>query len=147
MWLDYVGTYQISSDAKPEDTLGIAFGIYMDWGHRFEEWEGSSVLGLLSDSSFAIEDLPSHYLGFFMAATGLSRAQAFALLGGVEGTKEEPTRDIENHTYNPWVDDKSVPWPTLMTSLMPTPIESGANTWEFVGGSCRGFACNVVSVP
>jgi hypothetical protein len=137
VWFRYVGTYQISSDAKPEDALGIAFGMYKDWGHRFEEWEGSLALGFGNDTSFAIEDLPSHYIGFFMAATGLTREQTFAILGGVEGTNEEPTRDIKNHTYNPWVGDKSVPWPALVTSLMPIPIESGANAWQFVGGSAR----------
>jgi RHS repeat-associated protein len=147
VWFRYIGTYQISSDAKPEDALGIAFGIYQDWGHRFEEWEGSFALGRGNDTSFAIEDLPSHYIGFFIAATGLSREEAFAILGSVRGTSQEPTRNTKNRTYNPWVDDNSVPWPALVTSLMPTPIASGTNTWEFVSGSCEGFACNLVSDP
>jgi hypothetical protein len=147
VWFQYVGTYRISGNAEPEDALGIALGMYMDWGHRFEEWEGSFALGFGDDTSFAIEDLPSHYIGFARAATGLSPEETFAVLGQFQGTDDEPPRNIKNHTYNPWVDDKSVPWSDLFASLMPTPIDSGDNTWVFVRGSCAGFGCNLVSDP
>jgi RHS repeat-associated protein len=142
VWVQYIGTYQISSDVNPQEALQIALGIYMDWGHRFEAWEGSAPGG--GGTSFAIEDLPSHYVGFFGAATGLSREQVFTLLGNFKGTNEEPTRDIKNHTYNPWVDDESVPWPSIM---IMTPIGSGPHTWRFVGGTCGGFLCNLLTNP
>jgi RHS repeat-associated protein len=134
----FIGTYWVSSD-EPYDAVEIALGIYMDWSHRFERWEGT-IEFFGKGTTFAIEDLPSHRLGFFIKDKGLHPAEAFALLGGVEGTNKKPTRDIKNHTFNPWVDGESVPWPSPMTV---TPIESGSDTWEFVGAECEGFGCGI----
>ena len=140
----YIGTYQVSGRASAQDATGIALGIYMDWSHKFETWEGSFAFGFGDDTSYAIEDLPTHWIGFFAAAKGISPAEVFMKLGGVEGTDEEPPRDIKNHTFNSWVDDESVPWPS---SLTITPVGSGPNTWEFIGANCEGFACNDLTKP
>jgi len=142
MW--YIGTYRISSDASAQKAIRIALGIYRDWSRRFEAWEGSFPFGTGNNTSYAIEDLPSHWVGFFAKAKGISTAEVFMNLGGVEGTNEEPPRNIRNKTFNPWVDGESVSWPDPLTI---TPIGSGPSTWEFVGGRCEGFACNVLTDP
>jgi RHS repeat-associated protein len=46
---------------------GVAVGIYRDFSRRFEDWQGGFPLGLGSDSSFALEDLPSNYIGLLVA--------------------------------------------------------------------------------
>ena len=143
-WLRYIGHYQITSGAISQDATGIALGIYMDWSHKFETWEGSFAFGFGDDTSYAIEDFPTHWVGFFAKSKGISPAEVFMNLGGVAGTDEEPPRDIKNRTFNPWVDGKSVPWPSPLTI---TPIGSGPSTWEFAGASCEGFACNVLTDP
>jgi hypothetical protein len=91
----FVGSYSVSGAATEDQIIGIALGIYMDWSIRFEGWEGGLFFGfaeLFSDTSFAIEDLPSHYIGFFAAANNISTAEVFEMLGGVEGTNAAPPR-------------------------------------------------------
>jgi len=122
----YVGTYNVSSEASEKDAIEIALGIYMDWSHKFESWE-KSIGG--TNTSYAIEDLPSHYIGFYIQAYARGdRRKVFAMLGGIEGTNEEPPRDVKNQTFNPWVDGASVPWPNAMVMQ---PIRSGISTWTF----------------
>lgn len=125
----FVGYYRISSDLKPEDAEGVALAIYMHWSIGFEAWEGTLPGG--DATSFAIEDLPTHYLSFYMAANNLSREQAFALLGAFEGTEEDPTREVKNYGFNPMVQDEEGnynegSWPEAMQI---TPIEDG---WEHI---------------
>ena len=42
--------------------------MYRDWSHKFETWEGSFPLGRGDNTSYAIEDLPTHWIGFFATA-------------------------------------------------------------------------------
>jgi len=141
--LIYQGRYQISGEARPEDAIGIAYGIYQDWSHRFEAWEGTMAFGRGKNTSFAVEDLPSHHIGFYTAAYHVSVSDVLAALGGVEGTNAEPPRNVKNHTFEPVVKNtegqyERVPWPSWMTV---TPIGSGQNTWTFVDDRCQGKFC------
>ncbi|MEJ5311827.1 MAG: RHS repeat-associated core domain-containing protein [Anaerolineae bacterium] len=141
--LIYQGRYQISGEARPEDAIGIAYGIYQDWSHRFEAWQGTIAFGRGKNTSFAIEDLPSHHIGFYTAAYHVSVPDVFEALGGVESTDAEPPRNVKNHTFEPVVKNaegqyERVPWPSWMTV---TPIGSGQNTWTFVDDRCEGVFC------
>lgn len=122
--LSFVGYYYVSGDADL-DAVGVAYAIHQHWSIAFEAWEGTLPGG--EATSFAIEDLPSHHVGFFMAANGLSRDQAFALLGEFEETNEDPTRSVKNYSFTPLVQDESgnyshVSWPEAMQI---TPIDNG----------------------
>ena len=138
------------------DSEGISLGIYMDWSRRFELWE-ASVFVFGTNTSYAIEDLPSHYIGFFSKARGLSHAEAFANLGGVEGTNQEPPRLLDwplgtwettkNVEFTPRVQDgegnwHNVPWPDAMTI---TPIGSESGLWSFQRAECQGTFCWITS--
>jgi RHS repeat-associated protein len=156
----YIRNYQIPGEATMDDAIGIALGIYMDWSIAFEAWEGSTmVLGVPvgMNTAFAIEDLPSHYAGFWAAATELSTGVFFARLGGVEGTDEEPPRatdrltgnipEIKNYEFTPKVQDETghwhnVPWPN---SLTITPIGSESGLWTFQSAECKGNVCSMTS--
>jgi hypothetical protein len=81
-------------------------------------------------TSFAVEDLPSDYLGFVMAARHLSPAQTFAYLGAVTGSNTQPTRAVRNYAFSPLVNGVQVPWPR---ELAITPIGSETGAWRFVG--------------
>ncbi|MGC8960808.1 MAG: RHS repeat-associated core domain-containing protein, partial [Chloroflexia bacterium] len=126
------GEYIISDEAAPEQAVGIALGIYEDWSIRFEAWEGSFPGPIGDDTSFAIEDLPSHYVGFYAATTGVSPDAVFwNHLGGIEGTNQTPARSVKNSEMTPkvpvggnsWV---NVPWPDAI-AIAPVPM--GSNTW------------------
>jgi len=153
--LTYIGHYQVSSKATPKDAVGTALGMYMDWSMRFELWESTiSIFGV--NTAFAIEDLPSHYIGFYAAARGISPAEVFANLGFVEGTDQEPPRftdwppgnwEIKNFQFTPRVQDdegnwQNIPWPDAMTI---TPIGSESGLWEFQSAECQGTFCFITA--
>jgi len=153
--LTYVGNYQVSGDATPEDTVGIALGIYMDWSMKFELWEASVfIFGI--NTAFAIEDFPTHYVGFFAKDKGVSYAEVFANLGFVEGTDQEPPRftdwppanwEIKNFKFTPRVQNEegnwqNIPWPNAMTI---TPIGTDSGLWDFQGAECQGTFCWITS--
>ncbi len=88
-------TYMIS--AGVDDPLGVALGIYEDWSVAFEAWEGQFPFNLFTTSSFSVEDLPSHYLGFVAAARGFDPndmssffANYASVLGPVESATQKP---------------------------------------------------------
>ena len=154
----YMEHYQVSSEATPGNAVEIALGMYMHWSMGFELWESTvSVFGIRT--AYAIEDLPSHYIGFYAKASGLSYAEAFANLGFVEGTDQEPPRitpwppwnpsawnwEVKNVFFTPRVQDgggnwHNIPWPDAMTV---TPVGSGSGLWEFRGAECRGNLCGI----
>jgi hypothetical protein len=91
--LIFVGIYYVSGDATPDQAIGIALGIYMDWSVKFEAWQAITIIGPGSLSSFSMEDLPSHCVGFYAAATGQSVEQVLAQLGGDwRRTSQEPPK-------------------------------------------------------
>jgi RHS repeat-associated protein len=70
------GVYEIRGDlVEPEQVEGVMLAMYEHWSKRFEYFEGSiPIFG--RGTSFAVEDLPSHHLGFY-EATGMSREEIF----------------------------------------------------------------------
>jgi len=143
------GKYMVSGEATEEQAIGIALGIYEDWSIRFEAWEGSFPGPIGDDTSFAIEDLPTHYVGFYAAATGNDPATVFwNYLGGVEGTNQEPPRGVKNGEFMPMVQGEGgkwvhVPWPEAMTI---TPVPMGPDTWWPINVGCY-FLCWGSSPP
>ena len=148
----YTGHYQVSGQVSEQQIIDVAFGIYTDWSWRFENWEGDFPRVLLSPyTRFAIEDLPSQYIGFFAAAHDLTYQQVFACyLGGVKVVHDEPphividnnpidpdllpeVRRLENETFEPLVETESGwqhrPWSMMMRI---TAVPDSAQTWHFL---------------
>ncbi|MBE2199188.1 MAG: hypothetical protein IAE79_11290 [Anaerolinea sp.] len=149
----YTARYWIAGSVAEPDALRVALGVYLDWSRRFESWQGEpprSIAGPLT--SFAIEDLPSQYVGFFAAARGLSYAQVFGCyLGGMETAVADPphfdfaansaeshdllkmTR-LRNDTFTPLVQTEEGwqhrPWPE---GMQLTAVGSKPGTWYFLG--------------
>ena len=158
----YSARYWISGDLTQEDVLSTALGIYLDWSVRFEAWQGEPPRSIAAPrTSFAIEDLPSQYLGFFAAAHGLDCADVVAcLLGPVEGSDDTPphlvfwdpradldspeligVRRVVNVEFTPkvptdeaWI---NVPWPEPMHM---EPAEPGHQCWLFVDDATWYFS-------
>jgi hypothetical protein len=151
--MGYTATYYISGHLSLKDVTAAALGIYLDWSTRFEEWQGQPPQGLVGPlTPFAVEDLPSQYLGFYAQANGVPIEQLFACyLGPVSGSEEGPpdfvasetitnegegwagiTR-LQNRSFTPLVETESgwqhVDWPVPLQMM---PIASGSNTWQFL---------------
>jgi len=147
----YTGHYLIAGHLNEEEVVRVALGVYMDWSYRFEAWQGQlprSLVGPLT--AFAIEDLPTHYVGFFAAANGLEIAEVFACyLGEVEATDttpphflvadtsesgalDVPVKRLTNEKFMPMVlmdeEWQNVPWPP---GLQLVPIDSASGLWAF----------------
>lgn len=88
----YTGSYAISGDLDLAGATTAAMGIYLDWSVRFEGWQAGPPQGLLGPTSpFAVEDLPSQYLGFMAAAYNVPVARLVACyIGPVTGSDDGP---------------------------------------------------------
>lgn len=147
----YERTYWISPKVTPDQIVGVALGIYEDAGRRWEEWQGGFPIGT---SRYALEDLPSNYLGFVRAANGWSESYAYSFLGKMNavGAKVQPhcawgncqgssqPKLPNNYEHQPlvlsggqWV---HVAWPN---ELQITPISSSADTWLFQSDATSGI--------
>ena len=144
----YKAQYWVSGDVTPDQVTGVALGIHMDFNTRFERWQGE--WGDPTHSSFAIEDLPSDYIGFYAAKTGMTYDRIFGdHLGGVEGRKEEPPRHVKNYQFAPMVGDAAgnyvnVPWPK---ALDITPIKSDSGCWRFTSAEQSYVKFKDIIVP
>lgn len=147
----YSAVYWVSSQAQQADVLSIALGIYYDWSIRFETWESQMPRWFAAPfSPFAVEDLPSHYLGFFAKSHQMTIEEVFACyLGPVTGSDEGPpelvlpddtvtTTDtgivrLENRSFTPMVETSNgwqqVNWPK---SLRMNSVTSSFNTWRYL---------------
>ncbi len=147
----YTGNYLVSGDLMPDEATEAALGIYMDWSIRFEQWQGSLPRNLVGPfTPFSIEDLPTQYIGFMEAATGIERSVLFAcFLGQVETADPPPHLWYEpgtpadgvtlprvgrliNKSFQPLILTASgwekVNWPL---PLRLSPLPSGQSTWVF----------------
>ena len=90
----YSGSYYVSPEVTRANEMGVALGIYRDWSVRFEGWQSElpqTLVGMLSP--YAVEDLPSQYVGFFAKANGLTVPEVFACyLPNTRVTEESPPR-------------------------------------------------------
>jgi hypothetical protein len=148
-------SYWVSGGINSEQVVPIALGIFMDYERRWENWQGTFPTGW---SSYFVEDLPSDYLGFYMAATGKTLGQTVLQLGPQEWNNSGPSRfgvgvcDIgcflpnpsaalptsvlcpvlsRNYDFTPYVNGQNVPWPQGLQ--LPPPISSSPTTWQYVG--------------
>lgn len=149
----YVGHYSISQHVQNEQVFAVALGIYLDWSIRFEAWQARLPHSMAGPfTSFALEDLPSQYLGFYANSHNIPIEQVFACyLGPVEGTEEgpphfelQPEADgsdiwpdvvrLQNKTFTPLIETdngwRPINWPD---DLQLTPVVSSPETWQFVG--------------
>ncbi|MCB8987325.1 MAG: hypothetical protein H6661_06210 [Ardenticatenaceae bacterium] len=148
----YTAAYRVSGNVRPTQIIGVAWGIYKDWSWRFEDWQGSLPRNLVNPfTPFAIEDLPSQYIGFFAAARDLTYKQVFACyLGGAKTAHEAPphliidedsdqggllpdVERLENESFEPLVETpagwRHRPWTAAMRL---TAVPTGPETWFFL---------------
>ena len=145
----HTATYRVSGYLPKEQVITAALGIYMDWSLRFEAWQGGLPRGLFGPlTPFAIEDLPTQYLGFVEDARQLNRAELFTCyldevetadspphLVITEPEQNDPIPEIErltNETFEPLVPTKAgwqhVEWPE---ALQMDALPSSSITWMF----------------
>ncbi|MBX2998598.1 MAG: hypothetical protein KF893_08825 [Caldilineaceae bacterium] len=149
----YSAHYLVSGEIPDEKILGVALGIYQDWSRRFEAWEAKPPHGLFGPfTSFAIEDLPSHYVGFFATVHHVDPFYVLACyLGGVESVENAPPRlaypenlpgstaqgelpvqHLVNKTFAPMVWGpggwRNIPWPKNMRMEA---ISTSSKLWRF----------------
>jgi hypothetical protein len=151
--LGYTAAYYISGHLSQTDVTAAALGIYLDWSMRFEEWQAQPPQGLVGPlTPFAVEDLPSQYLGFYAQANDVTVEQLFACyLGPVSGSEEGPPdivmsdtianeedgwagiARLQNRSFTPLVETESgwqhIDWPV---PLQMTPMASSTHTWQFL---------------
>lgn len=150
----YTAHYLVSGNVPPGEVIDVALGIYLDWSYRFETWQGQPPRSLVGPlTAFAIEDLPSHYIGFFAAAHDLSVGQLFACyLGSVEGQDSGPPsfiffenltqadslllapvmQQLTNTEFRPMVQTETgwhhVSWPPPMQMV---PSQASGQYWQY----------------
>lgn len=68
----YVSEYAILKQPGPAERASVGWGIYLNSQHHFEQWQGGGWVSPATEwwrgSSYANEDLPSDYLGYYAAA-------------------------------------------------------------------------------
>ncbi|MBK8987259.1 MAG: hypothetical protein IPM39_14470 [Chloroflexi bacterium] len=156
----YTAQYHVAGSVAENEIIGVALGIYGDWSWRFEDWQGSLPRSLVNPMTpFAIEDLPSQYVGFFAAVRNLTHKQVFACyLGGVKAAQEEPphlviatdptdpnalpgVQRLTNESFEPLVETEDGwqhrPWPAAMRL---TAVPGGPTTWLFLAQETWYFA-------
>lgn len=158
----YRATYRIARDLPRSKVLGVALGIYQDWSRRFEQWEDQPPRAFFGPlTSFAIEDLPSHYIGFFSVVHNVDPAYVLACyLGGVKAVETAPPRlvypedmagtsaldalpvqHLTNKTFTPMVWGpggwRNVPWPK---SMRMQSIGASSGLWHFDADETWYFA-------
>lgn len=150
--MGYTAYYYVSDNISQENIIPVALGIFMDWSVRFEEWQQQMPHGLAAQfTSFAIEDLPSHYIGFFAAANQMEYASVFTCyLGIASATNVAPPHlqltaasntsplpavsKLQNRTFVPMVQNEAgrwvhVSWPKRMRIFAATADEG---MWRFI---------------
>lgn len=151
----YSAAYQIADQLDPSLATAAALGIYLDWSIRFEAWQAEPPQGLLGPTSpFAVEDLPSQYVGFMAAAldTPVDRLIS-CYLGPVSGSNEGPPdvvpanqtaaidgwagfARLDNPSFFPMTRTDGVwdhtRWPE---PLQMSPLAPGPDTWRFVSAA------------
>jgi hypothetical protein len=140
-------TYWVEGQVREDQITGVALGILADWSNRFEIWQGTfSFIPRVNRSSFAIEDLPSNFLGFYKELTGKSNREiVMEDLGGciTPPDSEPPDRwnwefdDAKNYSMQPKVLNESGEWiyrqwPSHMQSLLDSVITEDEGLWRFL---------------
>lgn len=129
----YTAHYLVSGDVSPEETMEVALGIYMDWSIRFEQWQGSLPRNLVGPfTPFAIEDLPTQYIGFVEDATGLQRSAIFACFLGQVKTADAPPHLWLVDEPNTPTDGVHLPHVERLTNETFQPLILTDNGWEHV---------------
>jgi len=152
----YKATYWISGEIPQGDVQDVSLAIFMDFEFGWEMWQGGILWGKVAHSSFAVEDFPSDYIGFYDATHSEDYMDALSQLGSVMPANDEPPRsscigpscdsfNVKNWDFNGFTPKKringewqNVPWPD---SLQMTPIRD-RNYWYYVGSqSCLTIFC------
>ncbi|MCA9996386.1 MAG: hypothetical protein KDE56_11595 [Anaerolineales bacterium] len=158
----YKAAYRLSGRLRKADVIPAALGIYLDWSMRFEAWEAGLPRGLVAPfTPFAVEDLPSQYLGFVSYAKKMSLEALFACyIGSVTALEEGPPdlvlsdevagtegqvgiMRLQNKTFTPMVPTEAgwqrVNWPKPlhMWAMSSSPI-----SWQFLAETTWYFAAD-----
>lgn len=163
----YTAAYDVAPGLSDEQAVAVALGIYLDWSRRFEAWQGEPPQGWLGPTSaFAVEDLPSQYLGFVAAAWDVEIGRLFdCYLGPVVADDDGPPdivldsqtaapdgwaglARLANRTFLPRVRDEAgwryVNWPPALKLI---PLPSGPDTWRYRAETTWFFADPAVDGP
>ncbi len=158
----YTAAYRLSGRLRKADVVPVALGIYLDWSMRFEAWEAGLPRGLVAPfTPFAVEDLPSQYLGFVAHAKKISLETLFACyIGSVSALDEGPPDlllsddapgvegqvgvvRLQNKTFTPMVPTQTgwqrVNWPK---PLHMQAISSSPTTWQFLAETTWYFSAD-----
>ena len=133
----YVGYYMISGELSVEDdTISVALGIYMDWSRRFESWENTIMFSIGGiGTSFANEDLPTHYLSFVAAAKNMTQQEVIGILGPVTGTNKPLPFSLssKNFEFTPRIQNADGQWHNTSwpEELTITPLDNSPEIWDF----------------
>jgi hypothetical protein len=138
-------TYTLSSNLSEDELTGGLYGIYTDFEHAYEEYQGD-LISLDRLSSFAPEDLPSDHVGFWAYMNGLGKNEIPQLL--MDSLGEVSVKPgfgavslglVKNHEFLPMIDKPvwvgrsyatqqiNIPWPAW---LQIDSVPSGPNTWQ-----------------
>jgi RHS repeat-associated protein len=157
LYLQFEATYRVEGELLGDQIVPVALGIFEDFSDRFESWQATFwPLPRLVKSSFAIEDYPSNFVGFYMAATGQVSELDFVfrtLGGGVTPPGSEPPDDfwgcrgssnLKNDSFQPKVlDDRGnwvhTQWPGAMQRMVDSMITDESGLWSYVSHTQRGL--------
>ena len=130
------GEYSVDGGAIGEDQMeGVFLAMYEDWSSRFEDWEGVAFLLSGKATSFAVEDLPSQYLGAIAVMRNVTPHDLISrYLGGVTTSSDErPQGGGKNDEFFPKVGGLDQMWPS---ELQVTPIVD-SSLWHAIGFNGR----------
>ncbi len=99
--IEYHATYQIRFVSSRGKWRNLAFAIFADFTCGIEKAQGvfAAPLCYMKHSSFAAEDLPSSYLGFFSELTNTPFPIIMAILGGGWYSKQMPDPNFRSRNF------------------------------------------------
>ncbi|MCL6432394.1 MAG: hypothetical protein K6V36_16290, partial [Anaerolineae bacterium] len=147
----FAAVYETGEAYDPAQIDAVALGIFEDYSKRFEVWQGRFLGGVqerMKASSFANEDLPSDYLGFYSVATNSDLNHILRHLGGYSiesrrlpkphtalGPLQVGDMRGKNYEFSPRVRTEggweNVPWPEALR--LPPGMPPDRGVWW-----CRG---------
>ncbi len=131
LWGDYIVDYWVSGDISDDQIMGVLFGMYMDFEYGYETNQGQRP-DLFS--SFAPEDLPSDYIGFWAAVNGYSIDAVPYILENLGNVTPYPFGgDMGQIVFDFWVEGQipySIPRNYEFTPMSPQ-VNEGIGPFSF----------------
>jgi Domain of unknown function (DUF4157) len=143
---------QLNRKLTEQEIEGVALTLFMILSVKFEELQGSGLLG--QAISFSGEDLPSNLIGFYHGLRGYNReeiericevmpaeeAQSSFKLGG----KDVALWMENNRTFRPTQYPPGGSWPAEFNTVKP--IQPSSQVWDLVGVTLRWEELGITGV-